>query len=431
MKSERTLFFPLELKGVGTGDVESLRSYAERLSLAHRLNPTTLMGILLVRMPFDGHTGARIGYRVTQHWEVHGGGDVALQLAERLSLATTCDVTCSTLARLKAVLSPVGLALGRRQSRYCPLCVAPATPGELPYGRLLWMIRSVVACPMHRVRLRDAGQCGAAETSRLMRTNRPSLQGVCNQCGSIGFKCLEGNELEDAADAEVWVAEQAAALIALLPNQANGLSPKTFRNGLRAVLDARFEGQSVKPSLAAGLARSTVWSWVEGERVPTLEGLMKFCAHAQCNLVPLLAGSFEPSSGRALRTEEPTPRAYRRNPLDESDIRGRLCDAASCDSPPSATRLATEMDMDIKQLRLGFPEEYQALLEARRTHMERESQRRYEAYEAEFSAIAEALSARGAKISSQKVLQEAGMHPYYLLGNRRTAMDAVMTRLTK
>lgn len=429
VKSERTLFFPLGLKGVGTGEVESLRSYVERLALAHRLNPTTLLGLLIERSPMCDDPREREAYHLTQYWQLHGASDIGRRLVERLSVATSIDLSSSTLARFGELFSPVGLSNRRGVARYCPLCVVRPSGEELPYGRLLWMVGSCTACPIHRVRLRDTAVCGAAASNRLERHRRPSLEGVCGLCGSIGFQCLAESQPDFATGIEVWKAEQIRKLLSLSPSDVSALSQERFRAGLQVVVDLRFQGQSVKPSLDSGLARSVVWSWIAGKVKPTLGGLLKFCAHAECDLVAMLQGRYQ-RCARALvdAPEQPQRRAYRRNQLTDDEIRNRILSAALMDQPLSGAQLATSLGVDTKALRTRFKDEYGALMSANKRYKDAASERRYVDYERRLSDAAASLMAQGRAVHRKSLQLEAGITSYRTSGNAQRALEMVMQR---
>lgn len=429
MKSERSLFFPQELQGAGTADVESLRSYVERLSLKHRLNPTTLVGLLVERMPLDSVSCPQNAYRLTQHWSLHGASGVGQRLAERLSAATTVDLSSSTLARFGSLFSPVGLAATRGVTHYCPACVQQVGDDGLPYGRLLWLVGGIRACPHHRVRLRDSTGCGAPLSARLELRCRPSLEGVCGQCGSIGFQCLKDQEIEHATDIEVWEAEQVSRLLSLSASSAAELSSDGIRRGLREVLDTRFDGKAVNASLEAGLARSVVWTWVEGKFRPTLRGLLKFCARARCDMVEMIGGSYVPS--REVRSSESPaqPRGYRRKVLADDEIRERMREAAAMEPPMSGIQLAHSLQIDRKLLRTRFPAEHEALMEAGRRHSADANQARYLDVERRMTTAVETLRLKGKPVNRKSIRVEAGISTFSATGNARKALEVVMQRL--
>jgi hypothetical protein len=429
VKSERSQFFPLELQGVGTMAVESMRSYVQRLALAHRLNPTTLLGLLVETTPLDSVGCSQNAYRLTQHWHLHGASGIGQQLADRLSTATTVDLSSSTLARFSSLFSPVGLATTRGVAHYCPACVQQVGDDGLPYGRLLWLVGGIRACPQHRVRLRDSASCGAPVSARLERRCRPSLEGVCGQCGSIGFQCLKEQELAPATDIEVWEAEQVSRLLSLGPSSASEVSSDALRQGLREVLDARFDGKAVNASLEAGLARSVVWSWVEGKFKPTLAGLLKFCAQARCEMVEMIGGRYVRSreidtSGSPVRR-----RAYRKNVLTDDEIRERIRGAAAMEPPMSGVQLAHSLQIDSKLLRTRYRAEYESLMDAGRRHSAEASQARYADFERRMTAAVDALRVKGKSVNRKSIRLEAGISTYSATGNARKALEVVMQRL--
>ena len=204
---KRTLFFGLPLAGVGTPVVESLRGYVQRLAFAHNLKPRVLIEVLLERFPWEGEPVDLS--EVMKQWEVHGRGEVGRKLRERLERATGVDLQSSRFGSFSRLVAGQHLAK-RGRGRYCPVCVLE----DGAHGQLLWETACVKACPVHKVKLRDAATCGAPSDQHLPAHRRPKVPYACSMCGSLGFACVT-SEPEAADDADIWVATQIGQLLAL------------------------------------------------------------------------------------------------------------------------------------------------------------------------------------------------------------------------
>ncbi len=423
MRSDRTLFYPLEARGVGTADVESLRSYVERLTLAHRLKPRSLLHELVNSSPaLQKATAAR---HLGEGWYVHGTGEVAQLVAKALTASTTVDVEACSLARFSSMFCSVGLT--RQTPLYCPVCVAEPSPSGLPYGRLLWVIAGVEACPKHRVRLRSSDDCGAPDHERLSLRARPAVQGVCSSCGSVGFKCQASCAAEAATPEEVSVAEQVGKLVALNQTQASAMTGSSLMLGIRAALDECFEGKPVNAALAAGLSRSTVWSWLKEGRLPSLMALLKFCAASKCDLVATMSGSYQRLN--RCQTQVAKPRRYRRNGLSDEELRRAISTAAASNPPVAGIALAKALNLDVKMLRTRFPQEYGVLQERRRAHWDQEVLARRTEHERKFHEAAQVLIAEGRPVTRKAVQRMTGVRAFGHDGNRGIALDNVLRSL--
>jgi TniQ len=423
MQPERTMFHPLPLIGVGTNAVEGLGSYLRRLAFSHQLKPVVLLELLFERMPLEDlrTTAAHLHHT----WNVAGPGEVGGQIVERLVAQTGRDVSAGSLRRFADLFS--AQSFGRRvlEERYCPLCVRETYGNDLPFGRLLWEVRCIAACPRHGVRLRNSATCGAPEVEHLPVGRRPLLNGVCKACGSIGFRCVT-TELEVASPSEMWVAEQVGAMVALPSLTVELLSPETLHEGLKTLVDVKFNGLVVPPSIKAGMARATLSTWLNGTFKPSLPGLLQLCMLANCDLVPLLQGRVEESTGRQHEGIVPrvVPRTYHRVTLSDDEIRQSLRQAAVAPVPPSLKSHCEALGVRGDRSGKKFPEEVAQLKTARNDYMRAQSARLRAEMEAKLEAAAAQLKAQGLPIKCRTLEEVAGVVAW----TRHPAMKAVLAR---
>jgi hypothetical protein len=429
--AKRTLFYPRPLLGQGTDAVQSLRSYIEHLALDHNMKPRALLGTLLDVFTFDGLSMEL--HRLLARWGIHGFAEVGYQLQARLESATGVSLAGSTLSRFAGLFSAVNLTRSN-EAVYCPCCVADSEP--LPYGRLLWEVQCVAACPVHRVKLRSAKVCGGPASERLSVARRPSMSGVCSQCGSVGFKCIAEAPVQ-ASDEEVWVAEQVQRLIALSSEAVARCSPASMRQGLVALVEEVYGGSVVRASREAGLSRSSVSVWVAGDFTPGLPWLLQLCSHARADVCALLDGSFK-AMGAAdedhsaeRRPMEVIHRRYERPELTDIQIRELLLDAAKEAEPPSTARFARRHCLNADVLRKRFVQESRALAAANSEYMERVYERRYADSVASYSAAAHALLRQGKGVHARSLQQQSGLVAFSQNQLRVRALRAVMEKFRR
>jgi hypothetical protein len=419
----RSLLYAQSLMGEGTADVESLRSYIQRLALSHSVKPRALLGILLAAFPLVGidhdlHT-------LLQHWGVHGSAEIGVQLQERLQKATGISVKVATLGRFSKVLADVNLVRARtREWFYCPCCVQEGE--EPPHGKLLWEVQSVVACPTHRVRLRSTKMCGAGADERLRPSQRPSLSGVCGQCGSVGYRCC-AEAPSPASDAEVWIAEQVGRLLALPVDVVSRFSKSTLQVGLEKLVEFQY-GSPVNAALQSGLSRASVWTWVKTDMRPTLPGLMQLCHHAGCDVVSLLGGEFVPLPKTSPVAHRVLRRTYIRTTHTDAQIREMLLLAAEESAPPTLAAFSRRIGLNEDAPRHRFPEESRVLAAAHAAYARSENQRKFDEALAAYSAAADVLTSKGMLVGAKYLQQEAGLVAFSQNEPRVRAMNIVIAQ---
>lgn len=420
----RSLLYAQPLVGEGTSEVESLRSYIQRLALSHSVKPRGLLSIVLDAYPLVGidhdlHT-------LLQHWGIHGSAEIGRQLQERLHKATGVSVEVATLRRFSGVLADVNLVHARtREWFYCPCCVQE---GEEPtHGRLLWEVQSVVACPKHRVRLRSTKLCGASAAERLRPSQRPSLAGVCGQCGSVGYRCCVAAPTP-ASDAEVWIAEQVGRLLALPCEAVSKFSKSTLQAGLEALVKSHYGGSTVNAALQSGLSRASVWAWRNTDMRPALPGLMQLCFHAGCDVVALLGGEAVSLHETSTQPHQVLQRTYIRAKHSDDQIREMLLLAAQEAMPPTLAAFSRRIGLNEDAPRHRFPEESRVLAAANMAYTLAANQRKFDDALATYSAAAEALAAKGMRVAAKYLQLESGLVAFSQNEPRVRAMNMVIAR---
>ena len=438
---KRTLFFGLPLAGVGTPVVESLRSYVQRLAFAHNLKPRVLIEVLLERFPWEGEPVDLS--ELMKQWEVHGRGEVGRKLRERLERATGVDLQSSRFGSFSRLVAGQHLAkLGR--GRYCPVCVLE----DCAHGQLLWETACVKACPVHKVKLRDAATCGAAPDQHLPANRRPKVSHACSACGSLGFACIT-DEPEPADDAEIWVATQVGKLLALPPLDCDYWTGDRFQRGLYELVDDVYQGSVVRASLSAGLSRGSVCTWVAGKHKPSLAGLMQLCHNANVDVVELFSGRLEtvPEPGattdecadKLAADDEEAVALERRPPIDllergytrrtcEDDLRTGLELAVLESPPPNLSQLAARLETGSRFLREKWPAEVAALLEASARYRRTQEEVKFEETVATFERCAGELATRGRPVTPKYLQAASGLVVFRQNLSRTRAMSEVVSR---
>lgn len=327
----------------------------------------------------------------------------------------------NSLARFGNVLGTQHLARAG-SGRYCPECVR--TGDGQQHGQLLWEVDCVQACPVHGVRLRAAGECGAPDTNKLILSRRPLIPGVCSHCGSIGFRCLS-EKGQPASRSDIWVAASVGRLVALSTPRSQALSTEKLRLGLRDLVDQRFDGRTVNSALEAGLPRSIVGWWIRGDGMPTLGKLMALCYRAEADIVALIEGrySYCESTGVKLQVSK---RRYKRTRSNWSDV-GQALVAATHEEPvPSVSEIARRFGVSPQLISRRLPRETALLVSAFNAFRERQRNDSYNTAFNTYSASAIALKALGRPVSKGLLIRHSGLFNFGNDSYRKCALTEVI-----
>lgn len=418
---DRTLFYGLPLKGDGTPEVESLRSYIQRLALAHKFKPRILLELLIEHYPLKSY---KLNFpNFLRNWRVHGSSTLATQILMRCQLATGSQLQTSSLARFGHILSEQHLARPGT-GRYCPVCLKMGD--GLGYGRLLWEVDCVEACPLHKVKLRKTAHCGATPDKRLPLSNRPMLLPICSACGSLHFGCVD-DEPESTTQAQVWVAENVACLLALPIDVTNRMSLDLLKSGLRDIVNKCYDGSVVKAALQSGLARGSVCWWLQGQSKPSLGLLVQLCLHAQADLVGLFSGLYikRCSSGDF---ELITKRTYQRSASNWQDVASALEAALQEPSPPTISAMARRLGVNRRSMVEHQPQEVARLRAVGEDHRSQKNRQAYDNAVKIYELCAEMLKAEGRTVSRKTLEQKSKLAAFSTAISRCRAAEEISRR---
>ena len=404
-ETHRSLFYRLPLCNVGTPQVESLRSYLLRLAAEHSMIPRELIVTVASR---------QASYRpeadldvMWMGFPISGTSDRAMRLATLLSDATGVDLAPATLVRFRQVISARRLC-STRNARYCLECVRQQCGESHVHAPLLWELQVVNACPVHGCRLRSTAECGAPPSARLPLNRRVSLPGVCGQCGSVGFRCVDARDIADERD--LWVAEQAGRLLGLSAAESRSLTREMLTAGIREMVDKRFDRKPVRAATQARLGRATVLHWLEGAEAVELAALFELAHLADADVTELFRGRYI-EVGSAIGPQEKSgvgrilPHRYERH--DWRSVQSALRDAAHEESAPSLLSVLEPFGIDYSHARRRYPTECRMV--SRRHDMARHSQwcELYDTSYVTFSAAADQLRRRGLEPTRARIQETA------------------------
>jgi hypothetical protein len=260
----RSLLLRPEPLGAGTGAIESLRSWVNRLAALHCVTPLQLLWdrVPLLRRPDTAK-------KIEQYWHTR----TPLLVAAFSQATARNDLEGLTLDPWCEVISSIGLRATHQ--KWCPHCLR-----DSPYERLLWAFACVESCSEHGVKLLDCcPKCGCRVN---VRKTCPAWW-ICPACQHDHSR----DKTTPSTAEQDWTVRQVAKLV--VAGQCGSRPNKDRIYGVwRYLILPQFE--SVRDACASlGIARSIADSVLYGStRRPTITVLLALCRRLNLNLDELL-----------------------------------------------------------------------------------------------------------------------------------------------
>ena len=369
--------------GVGTPLVESLTGYLARLCEARSLAVTDVLDLLIRPLVAPGILRPRsdLIWFLSQHIVgVDGLGQQAASFVPALErLTSQPDLSCHTCLAWREIFTPASPgALARCGKRWCSGCLEQwHRDGVEPWEPLLWRLRPVTRCPIHRVRLSE--RCpGCGQPQKVVTQYVPFPH--CDRCGRllfVGDSLRRSGRFDELADRgplwEWWTSVAVAQMLSLHTHSERLACPSGFRSLIGSRITMR--GVGAEP-LARYLqvARTAMLAWRDGKRKPRLRSFVRVCmllgVHPAAVAYPHLSGcvwpSWSPWPGLEHPWSAPASPSFdtpRRRVLDARWVRvAAKLDAiivqARC---PSPSVLARSLGERYATLRRRFPERLEKL----------------------------------------------------------------------
>lgn len=238
---------------------------------------------------------------------VNATGNTAGYWSDRVNyLAGRNDMSKLTLLPFALILNdPAGLMT--RERRWCSACLQRDLESNSPvYERLLWSLRQVSYCPIHRIKLRaQCAKCGYVHQRELTRR---AVSGLCSHChGWLGGRERPERCWEDSSSdvrREQWVSGQLSEMLDLSAEQIYALSRISVTAMINAGIDALCDGSAIEFVKLCGKAKSSLSEWRNGVNFPSLPTLIRLSWNCGIPLTAWLVGDQD-----AWRTANPPSRS--------------------------------------------------------------------------------------------------------------------------
>jgi hypothetical protein len=394
--SGTTLLYSLKPFGIGTSQVEGLRSYVERLAYAHRVSVISIMNVFYPKR----ETGRVIASELLDH-RVHLGLNTQT-FCNALKRATgRSDVEFCTLLPLSAAISDHSLASEFR--RFCPLCCEEGLSWQTVGTPLLWSLNAVSACPLHKVTLLPVA-CRRKRQESLLDIRR-TMPRVCPGCGSIGYACSRCGPAV-ASEIEVYKAEQVGHLLSELPKLASPIDGGQVAKGVRLCIERQANGSLDKAATSSGIPKSLLWAWYKSKNSPGLGKLLQFCLGMRVGLTDLLVGRCTPAHSQPVFCLE--ARRPRRQLICFEARKSALLDAIGRDAPPSVAELNTALGLSDGALDQQFPHLTRRLARTHLAHRAALAKKKREKVDREFRTAVAGLIRAGAPVTRRNIERVLG-----------------------
>lgn len=311
-----------------------------------------------------------------------------------------------TLLPLEGLACSRSLNVDKRQ--WCPLCLEEDEASGTPYGRLLWEIDSVKACPIHEVRL--INDCGCTPKDAVPPRKRKFLPNLCWTCGR-DLNRPSGTTINSASSVEL----RHARLIADL------LGSWLFKDDQERQIECgipTFLGNAVlnhPDRHAAGLARTlgvskgSLHGWMAGINVPAFPRIVCIADICEASLVEVLAGEVNGDVGRSNLSIQRSTNSRKKcnwDPGKVNKVANDLLAALKATPPPSLSSIARETGASTRIMRDMHPLLVQAISARWMDWNRARTGERRNDREATMREAAEALALEGVHVTRRKLSKE-------------------------
>ncbi len=209
---------------------------------------------------------------------INGLGVTAIDLVKALK-ALTGESNLQFLTMLAWASVVPSLNLLRRERAWCSACYQEwYDTAQIIYNPLIWAIKLVNVCPIHRNPLQSI--CPHCQASTLTLSSR-SRVGYCAKCLQwLGRTAdLESLDLTTQAHQEfqqqMWVAEMVGEMLAVAPSIQSPLTREDISKIISKYVEQVADGNLSNFSKELKVPVSLLWQWIQGEKSPSLEMLLR------------------------------------------------------------------------------------------------------------------------------------------------------------
>lgn len=393
----RSCLYHLEPLGIGTPYVESLTSYMVRLARAHSVSARALIiGAIepLLKLRHLGYfdkTGQHLNaFLNLSASSLNGISKFSQDFVQALEIATLrSNLSVLTLFPLASIT--IDWYLYKTIKTWCPDCFNEwRNIGSPIYEPLLWQIRAVTVCPIHKRPLVDRCHNQHCQSSMPVVTGNQIDLGYCLKCASwLGSETNFQDARSDYGE-ELNRNVSLSNLTGNLLENSLKLKGVSHLNNIPILIDAYLEqvthGNKHEMEDNIQVARRTFTAWQCGRSMPTFPLLLRLAYCSGVSLLDLITlppeifkssveikARFLPESLPKLRKPaKPTRYDLVKMQKDLEDIL-----VSEKVPPPSLIAVGRMWSCDADNIRKHFPDLTKAIVKKHRDWLQKQTKEKY------------------------------------------------------
>lgn len=294
--------YSIEPIGIGTPMVESLTSYIVRLASAHCVTIGALVSLEIAPLIKKDYlldlsaTGLSSPF-ILQSRTVNGLGITAAEWVNALqSLTLQEQLRFTTMLPLRELIP--NNKLFRKFRAWCPHCYEECyQAGEPIYDPLLWALSVTTACPKHkRILMHRCIHCNK-QIPLLPRNIRPGFCPTCKLWLGITGKNFSSQDRpldDDHLRWQTWVYDHLGTLLASAPQSFSLFRREAISNLIFTCVQKWARGDlNAFVHQFRSFNNRTMKSWMNGQTLPELSGMMDLCYQTNISMKDVLLGKIE------------------------------------------------------------------------------------------------------------------------------------------
>ncbi|HGA0700397.1 TPA: TniQ family protein [Bacillus cereus] len=383
--------FCLQPLAIGTSYIESLTSYISRLAKEHNILTGTLINkILAPNMDKEyliksAKSGGNRLYDGAK--SINGYCKNALDFSSVLEYLTLQkNLKNLTLINFSNVVSLRKLL--KKNLSWCSSCISSwRAEGSPIYYPLSWHVSPMKICLIHNTYLSNiCPHC----SKYLPILHRSCINGYCVLCkGWLG----KHQHISGIADMnqDAFNSKNIEKLLAL-----DTTNFKKVSQSLQKLIEEVSDGNVAEFARLMSIPKVTMWDWVKGERLPSLEGLLRICSQLEISIKKLLTNGtdmFDCAQGKPREKILPqsTITISKRRKINPELLQKKLEGYIESDKIFSLSEISKRIGYDRKLLYQHCPEQCKRIVESYKRYCEEQSLERKEMVASRVQAAVEGL----------------------------------------
>ncbi|MEW9181127.1 TniQ family protein [Bacillus mycoides] len=368
--------YALQPIGIGKVGCESLTSYISRLAQEHSISTGVLINKILapnMKKEYLVKSGKNGGNRFYDGAKsINGYGTNTLEFSQLLQSLTLQDnLKALTLMDWKSIISLRSLL--KKNLSWCPSCISNwRDKGSQIYYPLSWYISSMKLCLIHNTYLSNV--CPHCNKNPPI-LHRSIINGYCSLCkGWLGKYQPASNILD--INQENFKSKNIEELLTL-----DTVNLKKVSQSLQKLIEEVTNGNVTEFARLMSIPKVTMWDWVKGERVPSLEGLLRICFQLEISIKELLTNGkvfFDCAQGKAKEKILLQSTISKRRKINPDLLQKKLEGYIESDENFSLSEISKRIGYDRKLLYQHCPEQCKRIVESYKKYCEKQSLERKE-----------------------------------------------------